>query len=159
MAKVQLLHTLQTTGVEVSALGKTLAEIDFPEVFAKKCQLILENTVFVKALPEMKTSLKEFMQSQTKARDGLSIKNYQLRTRKEHIEPKDLSNLKNERSKKITGTSLICTQCHQEGCACNQSMKLSALHDHEQHLITRQNSEDLIPGKYLYQSPAKKNKI
>ena len=165
---MELLHTLQTTEFELSTLGKTLAKIDFPNVFAKKCQFILENTVFIKALAEIKTSLKEFMKSKTIVTDGPGIKKYQLRTRKErkYIElhessldvnlTEELSDLKNKGSKKITGTSLICTQCQQEGCACNQSMKLSTSHDHEQNTRTIKTTKDLISGKYT--NPYKKNK-
>ena len=168
MAKVELLHTLQTTELELSALGKTLAKIDFPDAFAKNCQFILENTVFIKALAEIKTSLKEFMKSITKVTDGAGIKKYQLRIRKErkYIElherslvvnlTEELSDLKNKGSKKITGTSQICTQCHQEGGACNQSMKLSASYEREQNTMTIKTTEDLISGKYT--SPCKKNK-
>ena len=160
MAKVELLHTLQTTEFELSTLGKTLTEIDFPDVFAKNCQFILENTVFIKALAEIKNILKEFMKSKTRVTDDPDIKKYQLRTRKERKYIKiherslvvnlteELSDLKNKGLKNITGNSLFCTQCQQESCACNHSTKLSASQDHEQNVVTIKRKEDLTSGKY-----------
>ena len=60
MATVKLLDTLQAMEVELTALNKAFTLMDITENLAINCQHILENTVFVQALFDIKIAVEEF---------------------------------------------------------------------------------------------------
>ena len=79
MAMSNVLHILHATEVELRGTVKRLTTIDVPETFAEKCQLVLESTVFVKALGEVKSVLDEITNLDVEKRE--SDQKHKLRRR------------------------------------------------------------------------------